>query len=193
MNKIYSKKIIGTFLFSAFVVGVSLAGFSLAGAHFFNGFRNIHFDGIVNTVNTSNFEMILLTSGTDPVTVQINEHTVFTGGLSYEDILLGDHLKVFAKTRDGVNIAKVVRRVDGGTGYGTAGDMVHVSQATVVSKTADTFTVDSGTANITFRITSATRFIRTNFSSLSAGDSVMVNGTDSGTEFLAKIVVKRGH
>lgn len=199
MNKTYGKKLIGTGVFALLVVGVFAAAASFVQAKFVENPGTLVFDGLVSDSpipieNGKKFELVLLTSGTEPVSVLTNKKTRFTGGISgADDVVPGDHLKIEAKVNDGVNTAKVVKLVESdASGYGTAGDKVFVARATVLSKTSNpnTFTVESAAATVTFRVNSSTKFLFTTFDKLSDGDKVMVQGRDSGSEFVAKLVVK---
>lgn len=191
MNKIYYKKSIGTLIFAMLIIGISLISFSVAGAKFINNpFNTLNFDGLVDSVSAS--QITLLTSGTKPITVVlIDGKTNFVGDLESGDLEYLDHVKIIAKIDGDIITAKSIKKIDGTTGYGTAGDHVNIVRAVVTGKTdnPETFTVDSGSAIITFYVTSSTKFIKTTFNELDTEDIVHVIGTDSGINFLAKNVI----
>jgi len=182
----YNKKLIGTSALVVLIGVLVLASATFVEAQFINSGRNIVFDGIVGAVGVSS--LTVLTSGTDPIVVEITSKTKFVDGGALSP---GDHVKVWAREGSDI-IARLIKKVDGpGYGYGTDGDPVLVREAEVVSKTATSLVVESNAGVITFKVTSSTRFVRTNFSYLNVGDEVTVIGQDSGSEFVAQTVIKR--
>ena len=197
MNKVYYKKSIGTLVFAVLILGVALVGFSVVRAQFINNPNDkLHFDGIVSQIGPSPFHLTLVTSGTEPVTVHASVATNFTGGLEWRHIDVGDHLKVIADLENGRLEAKLIKKIEGGSGYGTAGDVVKIAPSELISKTSNTFTIDSGAADsgaavITFYVDASTKFIGSSFANLNPGDVIQVKGVDSGTNFLARRVILR--
>ena len=193
MNKVYYKKSVGTLIFSVLIMGIALVGFSVVRAQFINNpNNNLHFDGLVSQIGSLPSHLTLVTSGTEPIVVYVDASTNFAGGLEWIDIDIGDHLKVNADLENNRLEAKLIKKIEGGSGYGTAGDVVQIVSAELISKTSNTFTIDSGAAVITFYVDSATNFIGSDFASLNSGDIIQVKGVDSGTNFLArKVILKK--
>lgn len=192
MNKVYYKKSIGTLVFTALIMGVALVGFTMVKAQFFNNPNdNLDFDGLVSAKGPLPFHLTLVTSGAEPITVHANATTIFVDGLEWRHIDVGDHLKVIADLENGRLEAKLIKKIEGGTGYGTAGDAVEIAPSELISKTSNTFTIDSGAAVITFYVDPLTNFIGSSFANLNLGDVIEVKGVDSGTNFLARRVILR--
>ena len=192
MNKVYYKKSVGTLVFAVLIAGIALVGFSGVGAQFINNPNDkLHFDGLVGQIGPLPFHLTLVTSGTEPITVHASEATNFVGGLNWGQIDVGDHLKIIADLENGRMEAKLIKKIEGGSGYGTAGDVIKIAPAELISKTSNTFTIDSGAAVITFYVDVSTKFIGSSFADLNPGDVIEVKGVDSGTNFLARRVILR--
>lgn len=179
------------------VLGMALSASSSVQALFISVVGNVNVDGIVDNVNIGDSTLTITTAGTPAITFDINGKTNFApDGLSFGDLEEGDHVRVNAKPVDGGNpLAIVVRKLNNGDpGYGTRGDNVTVNDAVVTGKTSNTFTVDVGYTEITFRVLSSTNFngIVKNFSDLQIGNTVHVNGEDNTTEFIARQVIVTG-
>ena len=171
------------------VVGIAfLSVVTLVQARFINTRNQLLVDGVVEDKMANSF--VVATSGTDPITIQVNRRTHFTGHDSFSTLQEGDTVHVVARVDD-QNNARLVRIEHDETGYGTAGDRVMVTEGRVIAKGANSFEIETDAAQITFAVNSSTRFYHTNFASLHVNDRVKVMGTDSGTQFIAKKVFKR--
>ena len=186
----YWKKIFGTSSLLAGVGATVLVGAAVAGARFIDTGHQLIFDAQVVSIDDSSMEVV--TSGTDPITVQINNRTVFVPRNS--PVVPGDDVSIIARTgNNDVVTARVVRKTNGNTtgyGYGRGGQVV-VNRGEVIAKGSDSFTVDMNGADVTFKVNTSTRFVRGNFSSLERGDEVQVIGQDNGTAFIARTVIIR--
>ncbi len=185
MKKMTTRKIIGT-LAVALVVSLGVFGTAKASQAFFLGAGNsLVFDGVVGSVTPTS--AIIYTTGTNPITVQINRRTsISQGGLT-----VGDNVKVVARNTGGQIQAQVIQRSGGASGYGTAGDPVLVTRGQVRAKTATTFTVRVNGADVIFHVNASTRFFGGPFSSLHVGENVVAFGQDTGnssTGFVAQTV-----
>jgi hypothetical protein len=182
------KKTIGTLALVAVLAGgVFAVSPADARATFIDSFFNVVIDGVAGDVSGSS--MTLFTSGTEPIQVQITGRTRIVRG----PIQSGDQVKVTAKVRNGVVTASVIKVTGEGPSYGTRGDKVVVDKALVVSRTHDSFTVESNGIVSTFRVTNATRFFKRTQAQLKVGDEVQVIGTDTGRGFVAKIVYVKNY
>lgn len=182
----FYKKLLGTLILILLITGVSFTTYNFVDAKFINTESSLNFDGLVTAVTPSS--LTLSTSGTEPIEVLINKKTSFVGKLKFQDIKVGDHLKINAVSSGGSVKAKTVKLVSHGSGYGTIGDRVYIEDAVVTSKntTKRTITVNSGDAIITIQINISTNFDKTSFSQIKIGDELQVTGTDSGENFIAK-------
>lgn len=179
----YIKKVIGTLALVALLVGgVVAAAPADARATFIDSIFSMTVDGVAGDVSATS--LTLFTSGTEPIDIVINNRTHISRG----PVETGDQVRVIAKVRNGVVTATLIKVTGTGPSYGTRGDAVVVDNATVRSKTADSFTVESNGAVSTFKVTNATRFFKKTFAQLRVGDEVQVIGRDTGSEFVAKIV-----
>jgi len=189
------KKLFGTAVFALFVLGLALSASSSVQALFINTKGNFNVDGIVARTGTNS--ITINTAGASNITVDVNKKTNFIpNGLSLEDLVDGDLIHIVAKTRQGdVPLARVVKLIGNGSGYGTQGDNVILTNAVVTDKDEvnDTFVVSTGSAVVTFKVLSSTNFIYKGdlygFADLEIGNKVFVNGEDNTTEFIAKTVI----
>ena len=181
-----SKKIAGTLFLLAVIAGGSFAAMpEEVRATFINSIFGLNVDGIVDQINDS--MLILLTNGSEPLYINISNRTRIING----PVQPGDQVKVIARISGNGNItARIIRRANEGQ-YGTKGDPVIVQKANVVSKGDDFLVVESNVGEITFAITPRTRFVRKSFEHLEPGDMVRVIGRDSGSEFVARLVISR--
>lgn len=187
MQKKYSQKIIGTSIMAVFIISLTLAGFSFAQAQFMDNHTSV-IDGLVSAKTATT--VTLLTSGTEPIVLTIDENTVFTKNMSLDNVLVGGTVNATVKNISGQLVAKVIR-INNTTGYGFAGDIVQIHDSKFVSKSEanQTVTVTSDLTTITFHITSSTKFTNTSFAELATGDTLQIHGTDSGTSFLAQHII----
>jgi hypothetical protein len=191
-KKNYTRKVIGTLV----LVGVlSLGVFGTARAtqaFFLDAGRTLIFDATVASADDDS--LTVFTTGTDPIELAITNRTNFAGQLDPGELEPGDSVKIIARQQGGQLVARVIRLNEGVSGYGTSGDTVLVSNATVVAKGADTFTVRRNGVDATFHVNGSTRFFRTSFASLAVGQEVTVFGVDSGSSssgFVARHVFRR--
>ena len=183
------KKIVGTLvLLSLAAVGFFLAAPDIR-AQFIDPRGSLIFDGTVSS--TTPTTVTLLTDGTAPITVNVTNKTVFTGGKKLADLVPGDSVKVIARDTSSNPQARVIQTNAGSGGYGNAGDMAFVANGRITAKTASSITVQTDSATVTYRITSSTRFIRSSLASLNIGDRVQIIGRDSGSDFVARFVLRR--
>jgi hypothetical protein len=195
------KKIVGTFVFLFMILGISLIGYYFTQAKFINNQNLLEFDGLLTNTLSDNgdYSISLKTSGAGTITVIANGSTNYVGSLTYGDIDKAinippfNHnmrLRVVADIVGNQAYAKSVKRIDG-EGYGFAGDHVQIARATVtgIDIPGKKLIVDSGVAMITFHINNSTGFSGTTFSTLQIGEVVQIHGRDSGSYFLANLVV----
>jgi hypothetical protein len=178
MTGITQKKVIGS-LAIAFVVAVGAFGSAKAAQAFFlaSGASMI-FDATVGS--TSSNSLTVYTTSTTPITVDVNSHTLIQGATGLSNLGPGDEVKIIASRVDGVLTAQIVKVETNISGYGTAGDMVLVSPAVVVSTGANSFVVKSNGVDITFNVDSESKFFNTSLSQLTAGQKLVVIGQDTG-------------
>jgi len=187
MQKKYGQKVIGTSIIAAFIISLTLAGFSFAQAQFMDNHTSV-IDGLV--VDKSTNTVTLSTSGTEDFILTIDSGTVFNKNMSFANVLIGGTINATVRNINGVNVAKVIR-INNATGYGFAGEIVQIHDSKFVSKSAaeQTITVKSELTTITFHITPSTKFINTSFDELTEGNTLQIHGTDSGTSFLAQNII----
>lgn len=182
------KKLIGTGILAILLLAGLLASGSSVFAQFIQSSNSLIIDGVVSSVGASSFSVS--TSGANPVTITVDSRTVFPGnGLALAGISFGDRVSVIARGTPSP-VARIVRKLSG-VGYGTSGDRIIFNTAVVTAKTANSFTVNTGTTLATFQVTPSTVFARVNFSTLAVGNTIQVIGTDAGTGFRADLVNKR--
>ncbi|HUD11835.1 MAG TPA: hypothetical protein VMS08_05460 [Candidatus Saccharimonadia bacterium] len=191
MTGISSKKLIGTAAI-VFVLAVGAFGTAKAAQAFFlAGGSSLIFDGTVGTVGTAS--VTVYTTSTTPVLVEVTPTTVFDGGTRLSGLAPGDQLKIIAVRRGGILVGQVIKVESGVSGYGTTGDTVLVSPAVVVSTGSSSFVVRSNGIDITFNVSSATRFFNTSLGQLVPGERLVVIGEDTGssaTGFVAQDVFR---
>ena len=192
VSGITPRKIIGT-LALAFALTVAAVGSAKAAQALFvaNGSNTI-FDGVISSVGSNSIDVA--TNGNSSVTVDVGPKTVITGNQSLSDLTAGEAVKIVAKNENGTLLAKVIN-VSAASSYGTAGDTVLVQKGTVVSTagsaSSGTLVVSKNGVDLTFNVNSSTRFFKTSFAGLHAGDEVTVSGQDTGsssTGFVAQDV-----
>lgn len=184
------KKTIGTLGIFSVASVLLFASVDLVQARFINSRNNLNADGIVGSVG--NNEFTLLTAGSDPIEIQVNNRTNFARRTDFDDLSPGDVVQVNARIQNGSVLARTIRIEDDDVqGYGTAGDRVLISEGRVTGKSGNIFTIETRAANISFRVTPSTRFLRTNYAFLNIGDRVYVAGEDTGSDFIAKRVIER--
>jgi hypothetical protein len=185
------RKLIGT-LALAFVLAVGAFGTAKAAqALFMATGPTLIFDGIVGTVGDGSFTAF--TNSTDPVAVDVTNHTVISPSGSLSDLHSGDSVKVIAIRQDGALVAQVVTVESNISGYGTAGNTVLLNPATVVLAGDDSFVVDAAGVDTVIHVNDVTRWFNTSLSQLQAGDKLVVIGQDTGNSssgFVAQDVFK---
>ena len=191
------KKLFGTAFFALFVLGLALSTSSVVQALFINTKTTFIVDGVV--VSTGVNRITIDTAGAKNITVDTNDKTKFIpNGLALDDLISGDLIHITAKTRQGDNaLARVVKLIGNGPGYGTQGDPVLTANATVmdidITGNTGTFTVTTGSAVVTFEVLSDTSFIHKGglltFADLDIGNKVLVQGEDNTTGFIARNVI----
>lgn len=179
----YRKKIAGSAAALLIAGGGAFAAMSPALAQFVAVGRAYNFEGVVTTANDHQ-SIIVQTDGTNPLFVNIR-HASINGG----PLTTGELVNIHA-TKDGpVITAHNVKVENGGqTGYGASGPVI-INRATVVSFTGGTLVVRHEGTEITFQVTSSTRFVGGGRGQLGSGDIVLVTGSDSGSAFVADTVV----
>jgi hypothetical protein len=188
MQKYLKKKLIGTGAYAVILSIIAVAAGSTAFAQFIQNGGNLVVDGVVTGVGVAT--MTIDTVGSGPITVDVTPKTrIIPPGKALGDFVPGDIVRVIAKI--GSNPSAKVIQERSGSGYGFPGDLVFVRQGTVVSKGASSFTINTGVAVLTFDVTASTRFIKTSFAALSAGQKAQVIGNDSGSSFVARTVIRR--
>lgn len=186
------KKVIGTAVFALFALGLALSASSAVQALFIDSGARLTVSGKVISKGASS---ITISTAGSAVTLGVNSNTVFSpSGFSFGDLVVDDFVMVIAKNRAGPTaLALNVKFLGHGSGYGTQGDTVFVENALVTNKTADTFTVSTGSATVTFRVLSTTTFIgdsgELTFAELPIYSRVQVSGTDGASESVAGMVV----
>jgi hypothetical protein len=191
MTGITSKKLIGT-IAVAFVLAVGVFGTAKAAqAYFLSAGNALIFDGTVGTVGTNS--VTVYTTSTTPIVVDVTKRTMFSGGGDLGSLTPGEQLKIVASRRGGVLTATVINAEGGVSGYGSTGDPVVVTSAVVVSTSTGSFTVSNNGVDITFMVSSATRFFNTSLAQLTPGEHLVVIGQDTGssaTGFVAQDVFR---
>jgi len=196
MNKtieIIRKKMAGTAIIALFVMGLALSTSSVVQALFINTKTDFIVDGVVASVGTN--RVTIFTAGDPNVTIDTDSNTIFVpAGLLLGDLVSGDVISITAETRLGdTPLARLIEFVGNGPGYGTQGDSVLVTNAVVTNKTAETFTVNTGSAIVSFKVSLGTNFIYSGsilgFADLDIGNKVFVQGEDNTTEFIANTVI----
>jgi hypothetical protein len=191
MTGISSKKLIGSVAI-AFVLAVGVVGTAKAAQAFFvSGGHSLIFDATVGSVGSG--MVTVYTTSTTPIVVDVTRNTVFEGGGGLGSLTPGEQLKIVASRRGTTLVGQVIKAESGVSGYGTTGDTVLVSPAVVVSTGSSSFVVSSNGVDVTFNVSSATRFFNTSLSQLRPGDRLVVIGQDSGSSasgFIAQDVFK---
>jgi hypothetical protein len=191
MTGISSKKLIGSAAI-VFVLAVGVVGTAKAAqAYFVSSGSTLIFDATVGS--TGSGSVTVYTTSTTPVVVDVNRHTVFEGGDGLGSLTPGEQIKIVASRHGDTLVGQIVKAESGVSGYGSAGNTVLVSPAVVVSIGASSFVVTSNGIDITFNVSSATRFFNTSLSQLRPGESLVVIGQDSGSStsgFIARDVFR---
>jgi hypothetical protein len=186
-QRYWKTKIIGTVILS---LVATVAYFGIAKgvlAQYLDAGQVVILDGTV--AETTDDSMTILTTSTNPIEVRVNSRTVFAANTSLAEYDSGDQVKVIGRSRHQQVTAQVVQP-RGGTGYGTTdGEPVMALDGTVTAKTADSFTIRTDTTDVTFNVTSNSRFFPGNLHSLRAGDAVLAMGQDSASGFQATMVM----
>lgn len=179
------KKIFGTAVFALFALSVALSASSIVQALFIDSGTTVIVDGTVSNIGTDRITISVVGSPY-VITMDIDSSTVFSpSGFSP---IGGDLVRVTAKKGIGNSLALLVQPVGNDPGYGIPGNGVSIDSAFVAQKTGDTFTVNTGSTMITFKVKDYTIFEGSNFASLNLGDEVEVDGVET-TEFIALFVV----
>lgn len=187
MNTIYKKKLAGTVTY-LIVIGAVVFGIGWqASARFIQSGGSLIFDGVV--VATSANSLTVATNSSTPVQIFTDNRTIFVRENSPSDYPVGTVVSVVARSSNGTPVARVIQSKPG-SGYGFAGDPVLVRSGEIVSKTANSFTINSGVATITFEVTPSTFFARTSFANLAIGQKVQIIGNDNGSNFVATLVTQ---
>jgi hypothetical protein len=202
------KKVVGSFVFLFVILGISLAGYYFVQAKFINSQNLLEFDGLLKNISSEGgdkaFLITLQTSGGTVIMVHTDSSTNYVGNIKRKDLddaihnfLLNNidmRLRIVADIVDNEAYAKSIKKVEG-VGYGFEGDHVQITRAMVIDKGEDLngdnqwFKVDTGVAEITFRVITSTDFSGITFEDLKAGNIVQIHGRDSGNVFLASLVV----
>lgn len=187
MKNTYLKKTIGTFTLFSLVLGVFLISSTNVRAQYMEIINTVVTDGYVDSIDGSDF--VVVNSGIDFLNLKVDNNTIFTGNKDFSDLNVGDWVKVIAKTKNGEATAKTVRIMDE-CGYGKQGKPVVVHGAELVEKSSNKLVVktDSGIL-VAFTITSSTKYVGTTYAGLNIGDEIKIIGTDSGANFMAKLVI----
>jgi hypothetical protein len=177
IQTIFTKKILGTLfiLLSAGVIVFTTS--SIAHAAFINTQNNVVLDGVVTAVGANT--VTVDTDGTPPITFNTTSHTIINGTLTP-----GQHVRVIAHNQ-------TAQTIQIKTTYGAGISPVITINGVVTAKTANSFTINTGTTSVTYQVTGNTHFIRTTFASLAVGNNLIIIGSDNGTNFLAREVIKR--
>lgn len=192
IKKRFSKKMIGSAVFALLIGAMTLSTSASVKALFVDTSKILNMDAAVVSVGSSS--LVVDTAGTPNITVDVNGKTVFTGGASMGVIAPGDTVHITAKTTEGGDVlALVIRKTGIGYGYGLGGKDVVVTDAEVIGKTADTFTVKTDSTTVTFKVLASTIFNNGNFLTLKIGDKVLVDGEQTSTEFIANSVVVKSN
>jgi hypothetical protein len=185
----YRKKVAGSLAIVLVAGAGAFAATSPALAQFIAVGNQYNVEGVVTTVNDHQ-SMTIQTDGTAPLFINIRHAHIGGGSLQ-----TGELVNIRATKSGGVITAHNVRIENGGqTGYGASGPVI-INQATVVSFTGNTLVVRHRGNDITFQVTSSTRFVGGGRGNVDAGDSVLVVGSDNGSAFVADTVVvfKQNH
>ena len=188
-TSVYVKKLFGTSTLITAAASTVLIGAAVAGAQFIDNGNQLIFDGQVASISSSSIEVV--TSATDPIIVQITNKTVFLP--KNKTVMAGDDVHIIARKNDDDSLtARVIRNNGDKEGYGKGGQVV-VRDGVVSEKGSNTFSIDTDITNMTFHVKPSTKFVHTNFATLHTGDHVQVIGHDNGSQFNAKIVIKKGN
>ena len=191
VNSITPRKIIGTIVLAAILLLGVFGTAKAAQAIFISQGRTLTFDAVVGFVGRNDFSAY--TTSSSPVTVDVNRRTIFSDHDSLRSMMPGDAVKIIA-TRSGRNLVGNFIDVEGtGSGYGTVGQPVVISNATVQFKTGTSFTVTTNGVSVLFNVNSSTRFFNTSFMQLRRGQRVTIIGVDTGsssTGFIAQEVFR---
>jgi hypothetical protein len=187
MKNKYFKKAIGTFTLFSIMLGVFLISSTNVRAQYMEIINTIVMDGYIDSIDGSGF--VLVNSGVDFLSLKVDNNTFFTTNKDFSDLSVGDWVKVIAKTKNGEATAKTVRILDE-CGYGKQGKPVVIHDVKLVEKTSNKLVVRTNSnALVTFAITTATKYVGTTFADLELGDEIKIIGTDSGANFMAKLVI----
>ena len=180
----FFKKVVGTLVMAGLALRPSTLFLSPeALATFIPTGGSVIADGVLTAVSADSITFQTSDGGT--VTTAIGRGTSTQGGT----LEVGHHVRVMATGRTGSLTARTIRTA--GSPYGNTGPALSVPGAEIVSKGADTLVVATTAGNATIDITTATRFIRKSFAELQVGDSVILNGQDTGSAFVARTVIFR--
>jgi hypothetical protein len=181
------KKWMGTALVGIIVLAGIVATTSFAKARFINFNRALFFDGTVESIGTDSFDVA--THGTDPVHLMVDDHTLFVQGLDLASLNMGDSVHVMANREDGTLIASIVRRQSEVYGYGGVSQRVVVFDGSVISTSDDSITINNGTVDVVFRLTTDTRFVFGSLTDLKPDSKAQISGYDKNGEFVATRVI----
>lgn len=174
MRNIFHKLII------ALILASGLAIVPAAQAKFNSNDPLLNYDAIVTAISPGS--IMVDTNGTVAMRVHFDNKTKFKGGLLLEDIMPGDSLTISANNVGGLLFARSVKP----NSHGGKVEPVSVKRVKVIHKSIDSFTVEvkPGIRTV-FYVNNKTKFHGTTFSGLKLGDILNVNGSDTGSHFVA--------
>lgn len=184
------------------VLGVFAISAPQALAIFINSPYVLVLNATVLSVGGSNLSVS--TPGTGTFVINTNARTVFTGVSSLSGLTTGTQVRIIATRQGNLYMAQVIQKT-ASSGYGVPPpppptltpsptprpSLAQVADGTIIGKTANTITVQNDSMNATFSVTGSTLFIRKTFAALLIGDRVFVSGKNTGTSFVAQIVIYR--